>query len=396
MPYVKGAKSSTQGSIMVILVGAGLVGATLAIRLSQLGIQVKLLERNAFEKSTVKDGRTIAVTLGSQRFLEQCGLWQALEPTAQRINHIRVFEKGSAWTLDYDYQDLGVDPMGYIIEFDCLRDALYEGVKKAELVDVLDNCTLQRLLPGEVHTKEHGVLKAPLVIGADGRNSWVRGQVNIKSSMKEYGHKALVAHFVHEKPHQETAWEVFQSSGPFAMLPMTDTIDGYHQSGVVWCRPKDAPWETIPTAELEQMLVDIFPYYGKVTLNSSRWIFPITSLTVDKVTASRTVLVGDAAHALHPIAGQGVNLGWRDVADIAQLLADAKDLGQDLGAEHLLKQYSRRRKIDHKGLYFFTDGLTRLYDTDNSLVSFMRQTGIAVVSKIPPLKKFFMRKAMGV
>ncbi len=381
---------------MVILVGAGLVGTMLAIHLSQLGIRVQLLERNQYQKSTVRDGRTIAVTLGSKRFLEQCGLWEALESTAQRINHIRVFEKGSAWTLDYDHQDLGVEPMGYIIEFDCLRDALYEGVKKAALIEVLDNCTLQRLTPGEVHTKEHGVLKAPLIIGADGRNSWVRGQVNIKSRLKEYGHKALVAHFVHEKPHQATAWEVFQPSGPFAMLPMTDTVEGYHQSGVVWCGPKDTPWETLPTEELEQRLMEIFPFYGKVTLNSTRWTFPITALTVDKVMASRTILVGDAAHALHPIAGQGVNLGWRDVADIAQLLVDAKDLGTDLGAEHLLKQYERRRKLDHKGLYFFTDGLTRLYGSDNTLVSFVRQTGIAVIGKIPPLKKFFMKKAMGV
>lgn len=385
-----------QGSIMVILVGAGLIGATLAIRLSQLGIKVQLLERNVFEKSTVRDGRTIAVTLGSKRFLEQCGLWQDLESTAQRIDHIRVFEKGSAWTLDYDHQDLGVDPMGYIIEFDCLRDVLYEGVKKAELVEILDDCTLQRLLPGEVHTKEYGVLKAPLVIGADGRNSWVRGKVNIKSRLKEYGHKALVAHFVHEKPHQATAWEVFQPSGPFAILPMIGTTEGYHQSGVVWCGPKDAPWETLSTEVLEQMLVDIFPFYGKVTLNSPRWIFPITALTVDRVIASRTVLVGDAAHGLHPIAGQGVNLGWRDVGDIAQLLAGAKTLGTDLGAEHLLRQYERRRKFDHKGLYFFTDGLTRLYGSNNTLVSFIRQTGIAVVGKIPPLKKFFMKKAMGV
>ena len=180
------------------------------------------------------------------------------------------------------------------------------------------------------------------------------------------------------------------------MLPMVDTADGQHQSGVVWCGPKDCPWETIPTAELEQKLMDIFPFYGKVALNSIRWTFPLIALTVDKATAPRTVLVGDAAHALHPIAGQGVNLGWRDVADIAQLLADTKDLGGDLGAEHLLNQYSRRRKLDHKGLYFFTDGLTRLFESDSQIVSFVRQTGLAVVGKIPPLKKFFMKKAMGV
>ncbi len=381
---------------MVIIVGAGLVGAALAIRLSQLGIKVQLLEKNAYKKPLKKDGRTIAVTLGSQKFLEQCGLWQALAPTAQRINHIRVFEQGSAWTLDYDYQDLGVEPMGYIIEFDCLLSALHKSVKSAKHVEILDNCTLQSILPGEVHTKEYGVLKAPLVIGADGRHSWVRNQVNIKSSTKEYGHKALVAHFIHEKPHQSTAWEVFQPSGPFAILPMVDTPQGQSQSGVVWCGSKDAPWETIPTTKLEQQLMDIFPFYGKVTLNSQRWTFPLVALTVDKVTAPRTVLVGDSAHALHPIAGQGVNLGWRDVAHLAEILSEAKDLGGDLGSPHLLSQYARRRKFDHKGLYFFTDGLTRLYAVDNSIVSFARQAGLAVIGKIPPLKKFFMKKAMGI
>lgn len=385
-----------QGFNVVIIVGAGLVGAVLAIRLSQLGIKVKLLEKNAYQRPLKKDGRTIAVTLGSKKFLEQCGLWKALEPTAQRINHIRVFEQGSAWTLDYDYQDLGPDPIGYIIEFDCLLSALHKAVKNAKNVSILDNCTLQSILPGEVHTKEHGVLKASLVIGADGRHSWVRAQVNIKTKTKEYGHKALVAHFTHDKPHQATAWEVFQPSGPFAMLPMVDTQKGQHQSGVVWCGPKDAPWETLPTSELEQQLMDIFPFYGKVTLNSPRWTFPLSALTVDKVTAPRTVLVGDAAHALHPIAGQGVNLGWRDVAHLSETLSEAKDLGGDLGSLHVLNQYAKRRKFDHKSLYFFTDGLTKLYSIDNNLVSFVRQAGLAAVGKIPPLKKFFMKKAMGI
>ncbi len=385
---------------MVIIVGAGLVGAALAIRLSQLGVKVKLLERGVFAKPTTKhginDGRTIAVTLGSKRFLELCNLWSALEATSQPINYIRAFEHGSAWTLDYDYQDLGHEPMGYIIEFDRLTDALYEGVQKADLVEVISNCTLQRLSLGEVTTKDHGRLKAPLVIGADGRNSWVRGQVKIKSRTQEYGHMALVAHFVHDLPHNATAWEVFQPSGPFAMLPMTDSAKAEHQSGIVWCGPKDTNWETMPQLELEQKLMEIFPFYGQVRLNSKRWVFPLVALTVDKITASRTVLVGDAAHALHPIAGQGVNLGWRDVAVLAELLAEAKALGQDYGSEHLLTKYRKKRRFDQQGLYFFTDGLTKLYGVDNALVSFVRQSGMAMVNKVSPLKKFFMKKAMGI
>ncbi len=385
---------------MVIIVGAGLVGSALAVRLSQLGIKVQLLERGPFAKPTAKDGindgRTIAVTLGSKRFLEKCGLWHDLEPTSQRINYIRVFEQGFAWTLDYDYQKLGSEPMGYIIEFDRLTAALYDAVQKADLVDIVSNCTLQQLVPGEIICMEHGVFKAPLIIGADGRNSWVRGQVNIKSKTREYGHKALVAHFTHEKPHNATAWEVFQPSGPFAMLPMVNAADGKYQSGVVWCGPKDTNWETIPDKDLEQKLIEIFPFYGEVKLCSKRWIFLLSSLTVDQITVDRTVLVGDAAHALHPIAGQGINLGWRDVADLADLLEEAKNLGQDYGSQYLLSKYRKKRKFDQQSLYFFTDGLTRLYGLDNSLVSFVRQTGLAAINKIPTLKKFFMKKAMGV
>ena len=389
-----------QGVQVITVVGAGLVGATLAIRLSQLGINVRLLERSPFSKPNgkdgINDGRTIAVTLGSKRFLEKCGLWQNLEGTAQRINYIRVFEQGSAWTLDYDYQELGNEPMGYIIEFDRLIEAVYEGVKTADNIEIIPNCELVQISEGEVTSKTHGIFKSQLVVGADGRNSWVRSQVNIKSSTKEYGHKALVAHFVHEKPHNATAWEVFMPSGPFAMLPMINTTDGKHQSGIVWCGSKDTDWETIPDNELEQKLIEIFPFYGNVKLCSKRWIFPLSALTVDTITAPRTILVGDAAHALHPIAGQGVNLGWRDVAELADLLEYAQNTGQDYGANFLLERYRKKRHIDQQGLYFFTDGLTRLCGIDSSMVSFIRQTGLGVVNKIPPLKRFFMKKAMGI
>lgn len=389
-----------QGAKMIIIVGAGLVGAALAICLSQIGIKVKLLERGSFSKPNgkngINDGRTIAVTLGSKRFLEKCGLWQSLESTAQKINYIRVFERGSAWTLDYNYQELGSDPMGYIIEFDRLITALYERVRTADNVEIVPNCDLVKVHRGNVVSKEHGTFSAPLVVGADGRNSWVRSQVNIKSRTKEYGHKALVAHFVHEKPHNFTAWEVFMPSGPFAMLPMINTSDGNNQSGVVWCGAKDINWETIPDAALEKKLMEIFPFYGNVKLCSKRWIFPITALTVDKIVAPRTILIGDAAHALHPIAGQGVNLGWRDVADLSNILEYAKNTGQDYGSQVLLGNYCKKRRIDQYGLYFFTDGLTRLYEIDSSAVSLFRQTGLGLVNKIPPLKKFFMKKAMGI
>lgn len=383
---------------MVLIVGSGLAGATLAIRLNQLGIACKLFDKIAFDSEIPRDGRTIAVTYGSKQFLETCGLWQKLEKSAQPINHIRVLEHGSAWTVDYDAKDIGANPMGYIIEFDQLRDALIDALKQAQNVKIFSPTTITKINQSDtaviIATKEHGQIKGSLLVGADGKNSWVRSQVNIKSQTKEYGHKALVAHFSHEKPHNDNAWEVFHQSGPFAMLPMPDCENGEHQSGIVWCGPKNAPWETLTDEELQNNLQEIFPYYGRVKINSKRWTFPITALSVDKVFDKRVVLVGDSAHALHPIAGQGINLGWRDVRILADLISEAVDLGQDYGSQTFLRKYSRKRKIDHKSLFLFTHLVTKLFEIDSSLVSMVRQTGFAVVNKLGPLKRYFMKRAI--
>lgn len=383
---------------MVLIVGSGLAGAILAIRLNQLGVPCKLFDKIALDAPMPRDGRTIAVTYGSKQFLETCGLWQKLEKSAQPINHIRVLEHGSAWTVDYDASELGENPMGYIIEFDQLRDALVNALKQAQNVEIFSPTTIAKINQSDnavvISTQEHGEIKGSLLVGADGKNSWVRSQVNIKSQTKEYGHKALVAHFTHEKTHHNTAWEVFHNSGPFAMLPMLNTDNGEYQSGIVWCGPKNASWEILTDEELQNNLEEIFPYYGRVKINSKRWIFPITGMSVDKIFDKRVVLIGDSAHALHPIAGQGINLGWRDVGILADSIAEAVSLGQDYGSQTFLRSYSRKRKIDHKSLFLFTHLVTKLFEIDSSLVSMVRQTGFAVVNKLGPLKRYFMKRAI--
>lgn len=383
---------------MILIVGSGLAGALLAIRLNQLGIACKLFDKVAFDAQIPRDGRTIAVTYGSKQFLETCGLWEQLEFSAQPINEIRVLEHGSAWTVDYDAKDMSANPMGYIIEFDCLRDALIETLKSSQNVEIFAPTTITKIKQTEtdisITTNEYGEIKGSLLVGADGKNSWIRSQVNIKCRTKEYGHKALVAHFTHEKQHNNTAWEVFHTSGPLAILPMPNCENGKHQSGIVWCGLKNTPWETLSDEELQNNLEEIFPYYGNVKINSKRWIFPITGMTVDKIFDTRVVLVGDSAHALHPIAGQGINLGWRDVSILTNLLSEAVSLGQDYGCQTFLKNFSRKRKFDHKSLFLFTHLVTKLFEIDNALVSMMRQTGFALVNNIGPLKRYFMKRAI--
>ena len=350
---------------MILIVGSGFAGALLSIRLNQLGIACKLFDRVAFDAQIPRDGRTIAVTYGSKQFLETCGLWPQLASSAQPINEIRVLEHGSAWTVDYDAHDLGANPMGYIIEFDILRDALIEALKHAQNVEIFSPTIITKINQSDTNvtitTHEHGEIKGNLLVGADGKNSWIRSLVNIKSQTKEYGHKALVAHFTHEKPHNNTAWEVFHTSGPFAMLPMPNCENGNYQSGIVWCGSKNAPWEILSDEELQNNLEEIFPYYGNVKLNSKRWTFPIIGMSVDKIFDKRVVLVGDSAHALHPIAGQGINLGWRDVSILANLVAEAISLGQDYGCQTFLRNFSRKRKFDHKSLFLFTHLVTKLF-----------------------------------
>jgi 2-octaprenyl-6-methoxyphenol hydroxylase len=383
---------------MVLIIGSGLAGSLLAIRLNQLGIACKLFDRVEFGAEIPRDGRTIAVTYGSKQFLETCGLWQQLALSAQPINQIRVLEYGSAWTVDYDAKELGSNPMGYIIEFDQLRKSMIDALKKAESIQIFSPITINKIIQNNsyvsINTVEHGEMKGNLLVGADGKNSWVRSQVNIKSQTKEYGHKALVAHFTHEKSHHDTAWEVFHAKGPFAMLPMLNTECGQYQSGIVWCRPKNTAWENFSDEDLQNNLEEIFPYYGKVKINSKLWVFPITGMSVDRVFDNRVVLVGDSAHSLHPIAGQGINLGWRDVSILANLLSEAVSLGQDYGCQTFLQNFSRKRKFDHKSLFLFTHLVTKLFEIDNSLVSMVRQTGFALVNRIGPLKRYFMKRAI--
>lgn len=382
---------------MILIVGSGLAGSLFAIRLNQLGIAAKLFDKNDIFKESHADGRTIAITYDSKIFLEECNIWEEIKDSAEPINHIRVFEHGSAWTVDYNSVDLSNNPMGYIIEYDCLKKVFIKHLKESNFVEMCSLCNITRLEQKDenviLHTQDNKIAGS-LLIAADGRNSWVRSNVDIKSKTVEYGHKALVVHFKHEKPHQNTAWEIFHQNGPFAALPMNSTDDGNNQSGIVWCSRKNKEWEYLENSELEMQLEEIFPYYGKVKINSKRWIFPITGMTVDKIIDKRVVLIGDAAHALHPVAGQGINLGWRDVRILAKEIAEAHSLGLDYGSQTFLRKYSSKRKFDSKGLFLFTNFMAKLFEIDNPLVSFVRQAGFAVVNNVKPLKKFLMKKAI--
>lgn len=384
----------------VIIIGGGLVGATLAIGLASRKIAVTVIDREDPESQFIpqKDGRTTAVSYGSQQIFDKLGAWDAMASYAQPIWEIRVFEGGSPWTVDYDHKDLGPNPMGYIVENRILRQALY-GRR--------DLPHLNWIAPNTVKSVDYGPQKATLtlqddqtvegalVVGAEGRLSPTRNQSSICTKTWDYSEHALVTHLIHEKPHNGTAWEIFLPDGPLAILPMLDDESGKPRSGIVWAKSRKHDWASWSDQELALNIQEHFPFYGKMKICNQRWTYPLSALMVDSIIDHRMVLVGDAAHGVHPIAGQGVNLGWRDADALVKCLVDAKSLGLDIGSHTVLENYQKERKRDHRAVLLMTDGINKLFNNSSSVLHFVRNAGFAAVNHIKPLKRFLMKKAMG-
>jgi 2-octaprenyl-6-methoxyphenol hydroxylase len=389
-------------TVDVLIVGGGLVGRVLAHALAQNSISVALVDREASQDQLTPqtDGRTTAVSLGSQKFLNSLGFWQFVAPYAEPILDIRVFEHGFSWTVDYSHKDLGPNPMGYIVENQYLRQAFHQ-TDTTGLMHVFAPETLKthKITPHDVTAELSSgqMIKASLLVGAEGRFSPTRSQSAIRTKMWDYDQTALVTHVIHETPHAGTAWEVFLPQGPLAFLPMKNCPHtNSFQSGIVWAKERNYPWDSISNSDLEAELLKLFPFYGNLTINSPKWTYNLTALKVSSTIDKRFALVGDSAHVLHPIAGQGVNVGWRDVASLVPVLAQAKQLGLDVGGFESLQVYARNRKKDHTFALALTDGIYRLFSNNSSILSFARNTGFAAVNNIPPLKRYLMKKAMGV
>lgn len=343
------------------------------------------------------DGRTTAVAYGSMQVLRGIGVWSALATEAEPIREIRVADGGSPLFLHYDHRELGDEPLGYIVENRLLRQALFDRASAlapltllaplgAEAVEAIAGGVTVRLSDGRT-------IRVALVIGADGRGSPLREAAGIRTFRKSYGQTAIVCTVRHEIPHHGVAVEHFRRAGPFAILPMTD-----NRSSIVWTeRNADAPRllaldEAGFTRELTLRFGD---HLGALTVEGSRWSYPLSLMHAERYTASRLALIGDAAHVIHPIAGQGWNLGVRDIAVLAELLVDAARLGMDLGGAGLLERYERWRRIDNLTLTAVTDGLNRLFSNEVPPVKLIRDLGLATVNRAPRVKRFLMRHAMG-
>ncbi len=335
------------------------------------------------------------------------GVWPGLAPYAQPILDIRVSDgkpgrPASRFFLHYDHRESGLEaPFGHIVENRAVRRALAARLAELPQARVIAPGRLASLErgPGRVDARlEDGrEIRARLLVAADGARSTLRQEAGIAAAEITYAQTAIVATVAHELPHGGVAHEHFLPAGPFAMLPMTDA-EGLHRSSIVWTERRALAPALLGldddgfSAEIERRFGASL---GRIQVLGRRWSYPLKLVHAERYAGHRLVLVGDAAHAIHPIAGQGLNLGLRDVAALAEVIVEAHRLGLDIGAADVLAGYERWRRFDVMLLIAVTDSLNRLFSNDIGPLRLARDLGLAAVDRLPPLKRLLMRHAMG-
>ena len=396
----RGAQATETIETEVLVVGGGMVGMTLGCALADVGVAVTVVDR-ADPASMVDagfDGRVSSIAYGSRRVLEAIGLWPALARQAEPILEIRVSDGDSPLFLHYDHAEIGDQPLGHIVENRTIRRALFDLAARHDRLRLVAPCAVDTVTRGAAgvaaRLADGRKVRARLVVAADGRGSALRRSAGINVTTWRYRQTGIVCTVAHQRPHRGIAHERFLPAGPFAILPMTGD-----RSSLVWTERADlAPaMMALDDAAFGAEVARRFgEFAGRLEVVGPRWSYPLSLVHAERYVDTRLALIGDAAHAIHPIAGQGLNLGIRDVAALAEVLVDARRLGLDLGSATVIERYQRWRRFDSVVLAAATDGLNRLFSTDDPALRLVRGLGLAAVNRTAPLKRLFMRHAMGV
>jgi len=385
----------------VIIFGGGLVGLALAAALDSSGLSSIVIDPADPEPRTDAsfDGRTSAVSSSSMRMLTAIGVADHLPETGCPIRRIAVADGLEPGALHFDPDD--DEPLGFMHENRNLRAALHARTAAGKNIWPMWKSRVlgvNRDDAGVVVSLEDGrTLSAPILVAADGRNSRTREAAGINVARWKYDHQAIVSVLRHQREHEHVAYEIFYPSGPFALLPMNDDAAG-HRSAIVWSVPNEdaAGWLSLSDADFAaEAQAAMGGFLGKVEMLAPRSSFPLGFHHAAQIAAQRLALVGDAAHAIHPIAGQGLNLGFRDVAALAEVLVEGARLGLDPGDRQLLDRYQRWRSLDALSVAFATDTLTRIYGIRGKTASAVRRFGMGLVGRISPLRNRLMREARG-
>ena len=400
MPAQEALARRRAPALDVAVVGGGMVGAAAALSLARAGFATALLEARApkaWNPHDEVDLRVVGLAPSSLALLDELGVWPSIrDARASPYAHMHVWDAESGAAIDFDAASEGRELLGYIVENNLVQWTLWQALEAAGV---------RRLCPAEVRAfdarddriqlelADGETLAARLLVAADGAASPLRQLAGIATSGRDYAQRAVVAHVSTERPHDGTAWQRFISTGPLALLPLADG-----RSSVVWSLPEAEAQRVLALDErafLDELGLACDFRLGRITATTPRAGFPLKLQLAESYQAERFVLLGDAAHAVHPLAGQGVNLGLRDVAELRDTLVAARAAGRDIGAVHVLRRYARRRRsadtLDALGF----DALARIYAWQSPALVAARGLGVRLLDRIDPLKRRIAEHAAG-
>ncbi len=393
----------------VIIAGGGMAGMTLALALKSGGLDVAVVERQPFSEQldTGFDGRASAIAYACFRQWKVLGVGDALETSACRMDEIMVTDghlpgpasrKPLPFFLNFKAEEIsdrtGDEPLGYMVENRLVRQTLYDAIRERHINLIVPASVTDMTETGgfaEVTLNTGQRLRASLVVSAEGRNSKLREKAGIKHINWDYDQSAVVATVKMERPHNHVAYEHFLPSGPFAILPLTE-----NRACIVWSETHakaKALMDVRDSLFHDHLMTRFGDFLGKVELVGPKFIYPLGLGLAEEMYKGRLALLGDAAHGIHPIAGQGLNLGLKDVAALAEVLVDAARLGEDLGSALVLERYAKWRRFDNVSTSVVMDGFVRLFSNGNPLLRTVRDVGMGMFNRIPALRQFVMEDA---
>ena len=388
----------------IAIVGGGLNGAMMSLALAEAGFTVTLIDPQTLKSKQNPhfDGRSYSLAIASVRLMQALGLWEELAPNAQPILEIKVadgraYSNPSPYFLHFDHHEIEEGPMGHMVEDRHLRPLLQKRLQSVSQINYRAGLSVSEMTITDTHAElrlnTEETLTTRLVIGADGRQSQTAERAGIKRTGWRYGQTALVCALSHNIPHQGVACQYFMPPGPLAILPLTG-----NRSSIVWTE-SDANAATIMAMDNNDYMAVLQPrigdYLGKVELVGARYSYPLNLTIAQNYVMPRLALVGDAAHGVHPIAGQGLNLGLRDIAALSEVLSDARLRGEDFSSLAILLRYQEWRRFDTTALAVATDAVNKLFSNDNSFFRTLRDLGMGAINSLPALRRSFIREAAG-
>ncbi|MBC6444533.1 MAG: FAD-dependent monooxygenase [Alphaproteobacteria bacterium GM202ARS2] len=393
----------------VIIVGGGLAGLGVAHALGGRGVSCVVLERGlmhgssgAMPRGRDSDLRQTAVSYGSQQLMTSWGVWdEHLASAACKMTSICVQDGGDSAKTVFSAVEHGYERLGSIIAQSLLREGLARGLSRHSSVRVIEEAAIKTMTRGADGVEvvlEQGTVRGAVVVAADGRCSPIAQGASLGYYTYDYGQQAVVAVMAHEKPHEGLACELFLPQGTLALLPMADDEAGRHRSSLVWSLGHEAAQAMLACSDdifAEQVAYYSESLFGPMSLVSKRQTFPLTLTRAGAYVGDRLALVGDACRSLHPLAGQGINLGWRDGEALAKVIHEAHTLGLDCGTQAILRRYEKARYADSLALMAATHGLNRLFAHRNPLSVAFRRCAVRMFAQVMPLQQKMMRYGMG-